>query len=74
MLDDGAPSATTKEQAELEARVAEIYSAVVGGTVADDDPLLELRREAHVRFLHGGLGALPAGAPPPPPHSQALPR
>lgn len=63
MLTDGLRTPTSVEQQELESRVAELYSALEEGGIADDDPQLFLDRQQHASYVQGGLGELPAGAP-----------
>lgn len=65
MLDDQLPTYTSEEQRDLERRVSVIYADFVdAGQVDENDEELVLNREAHVRYLHGGLGQLPSGASP----------
>ncbi|PRW59450.1 farnesyltransferase subunit beta [Chlorella sorokiniana] len=61
VLDDGLPTATSRDQAELERRVVQIYAKDYGDGYDPQDPDLVLNRKAHAKYLAGGLGELPSG-------------
>ena len=63
MEDDALHSTiTAQEQADIEARVAALYAHFLREGISDDDDSLFLDRDRHAKYLHGGLGELPAGA------------
>eukprot|EP00887_Chlorella_sp_A99_P006625 scaffold3.g6625.t1 len=61
MLDDAIPTTTSIDQRELERRVSVLYEEFEHGAIDENDEELVLKREAHTRYLQGGLGALPPG-------------
>ncbi|KAI7844724.1 hypothetical protein COHA_001811 [Chlorella ohadii] len=61
VLDDGLPTATSHDQAELERRVLHIYTTAYADGFDPQDPDLVLNRKAHAQYLAGGLGELPSG-------------
>ena len=54
-------TATTRDQAALTQRVRQFYSQFASLPAAERVEHLRLRREAHARYVGGGLAALPAG-------------
>lgn len=61
MLDDGLPTPTSRDQAELEARVLALYRELVEVGFSEEDPDLVLSRKQHAKYLGAGLGELPSG-------------
>lgn len=73
MLDDGVPTASSAELADVEADVAALYRRFFkyvrqSRGAADATPVPLLDREAHARYLARALGPLP-GAPHRLPHT-----
>jgi protein farnesyltransferase subunit beta len=56
MIDDGIDSVTSRDQRDLEAKAAEIY-----GILSDVEDSLRLNRDAHIKYLYGGIGPLSPG-------------
>ena len=58
MWGDGVSTTTTEDQRDLERKVRELYAEFAARNLSDDDPKLELKRDAHAQYLYGGLGAM----------------
>lgn len=60
MIEDSCITKTSRDQHALELRLLSIYSQLSASTPAPLHTLTLLKSE-HVKYLHGGLGELPAG-------------
>jgi protein farnesyltransferase subunit beta len=61
MFDDGCCTDTSRAQHALELRVARLYGELLNLDPQDRPQALTLCRDSILRYLHGGLGQLPAG-------------
>ncbi|KAK9811446.1 hypothetical protein WJX72_004003 [[Myrmecia] bisecta] len=61
MLEDGLNTQTTVEQTALEQRLIRFYQEVAEQPPSFRADCLHLLRDAHAKYLYGGLGQLPAG-------------
>ena len=61
MLEDRVATKTSEEQRSLEAKVYQIYKHITSADFNSSHSSLKLHKDAHVQFLHSGLGSLPSG-------------
>ncbi len=58
MFDDNYATATSKAQNALEKKILPLYQELDGVDPEEDQDFIELHRDLHIAYLHGGLGQL----------------
>lgn len=58
MFDDNYATSSSKAQNALEKKILPLYQELDGVDPEEDHDLIELHRDLHIAYLHGGLGQL----------------